>query len=226
TSRPTANVSIGLTSSNTAEGTVSPASLTFTPANYNAPQTVTVKGVNDNIADGSQPYKIITSQATSTDPTYNAINPPDVSVTNADDDDSGITISPTMGLTTTEAGGQATFTVVLNSQPKANVSMAFSSSKPTEGTVGPTSITFTAANWSAPQTITVTGVDDPVSDGNQPYTIVTAPSTSADPAYNGINTLDVQVTNTDNDSAGITVSPTSGLTTTENPSALGHSATF
>jgi hypothetical protein len=221
-SKPVANVTVGLTSSNTAEGTVSPASLVFTPANYNAPQTVTVKGVDDAVADGNQAYKIVTAAATSADPLYNGINPPDVSVTNTDDDSAGITVKAATPLTTTEAGGQATFTIVLNSQPKANVSIALSSSKTSEGTVSPASVTFTAANWNAPQTITVTGVDDAVADGNQPYTIVTAPAVSADPGYNGIDTLDIQAINVDNDSAGITVNPTSGLVTTE----AGGQATF
>ena len=39
--------------------------------------------------------------------------PSDVAVTNTDNDSAGITVTPTTGLTTTEAGGTATFTVVL-----------------------------------------------------------------------------------------------------------------
>src|SRR4029078_6038836 len=39
-SQPTANVTITLTSSDLTEGTVSPASVTFTPANFSVPQTV------------------------------------------------------------------------------------------------------------------------------------------------------------------------------------------
>ena len=38
----------------------------------------------------------------------------DVSVTNTDNDTAGITVNPTAGLSTTEGGGTATFTVVLN----------------------------------------------------------------------------------------------------------------
>ena len=76
-------------------------------------------------------------------------------------------------------------------------------------------MTFTAANWNTPQTVTVTGVDDVLDDGDVAYSIVTAAATSADPIYNGINAADVAVTNTDNDAAGITVTPTTGLTTTE-----------
>src|SRR5262249_8906182 len=43
--QPSANVTIPISSSNTKEGTVSTASLTFTPANWNVPQVVTVTGV-------------------------------------------------------------------------------------------------------------------------------------------------------------------------------------
>ena len=68
-------------------------------------------------------------------------------------------------LTTTEAGGTATFTVVLNTQPTADVTIALSSSDTTEGTVSPASLIFTTANWNVAQTVTVTGVDDALVDG-------------------------------------------------------------
>ena len=55
----------------------------------------------------------------------------------------------------------------------------------------------------------------PLVDGASRYTIVTAAATSSDPNYNGVDAADVAVTNTDNDVAGITVTPTPGLTTTE-----------
>ncbi len=131
-------------------------------------------------------------------------------------------MNPTAGLTTTEAGGTATFTVVLTTQPTANVTVGLSSNDLTEGTVAPASVTFTPGNWNVAQTVTVTGVDDAVDDGNIGYTIVTAAAVSADPGYSGFNPSDVSVTNNDNDVAGITVTPTSGLTTTE----AGGTATF
>ena len=96
----------------------------------------------------------------STDPNYSGVNAADVAVSNTDNDSAGITVTPTAGLMTTEAGGTATFTVVLNTQPTADVTIALSSSDTTEGTVGPASLTFTTANWNVAQTVTVTGVDD------------------------------------------------------------------
>ena len=82
-------------------------------------------------------------------PGYNGLNPADVSVTNTDDEPSGITVSPVSGLVTTEAGGTATFTVVLNTQPTANVTIGLSSSDTTEGTVSPASLTFTTRTGTA-----------------------------------------------------------------------------
>ena len=214
-SQPTANVVVGLSSSDTTEGTVSPASVTFTSANWNTAQTVTITGADDSLDDGNIAYTIVTAAATSTDANYNGLNASDVSVTNTDNDTAGITVNPTSGLVTTEAGGTAQFTLVLNSQPSADVTIGLSSSDTTEGTVSPASLTFTSANWNTAQTVTVTGADDSLDDGNIAYSIVTAAATSGDANYNGLNASDVSTTNTDNDTVGITVNPTSGLVTTE-----------
>jgi hypothetical protein len=125
-----------------------------------------------------------------------------VSVSNTDNEPpAGFIVSPTSGLTTTEAGGTATFTVALTGPPTANVTIGLTSSNPTEGTVSPASLTFTPANGTTPQTVTVTGADDGVVDGNVAYSIVTAPAASSAGSYNSLNPPDVSVTNVDNDVA-------------------------
>jgi hypothetical protein len=83
---PTATVTFGLSSSDVSEGTVSPAQLSFTPANWNVPQTVTVTGVDDTIVDGTQAYTIVTGTFASTDTRYGGQNPPDIRALNLDDD--------------------------------------------------------------------------------------------------------------------------------------------
>ena len=100
---------------------------------------------------------------------------------------------------TTEAGGTATFIVRLSKQPTADVNIGVSSSDTTEGTVSPASLTFTSVNWNTDQTVTVTGVNDSIVDGNIAYTIILAAATSADSVYNGLNPDDVSVTNIDDD---------------------------
>lgn len=111
----------------------------------------------------------------------------------------GFTVTPTSGLVTTEAGGMASFTVALNAPPTANVVIPIATSDASEGTVSASSLTFTPTNWSTPQTVTVTGVDDAIYDQDIAYTIVLSAATSADPNYNGLNPTDVAITNRDND---------------------------
>ncbi len=83
-SQPTADVTINCVSSDTTEGTVTP-SVTFTPANWNTPQVVTVTAADDLVNDGTVQFSIITT-VTSTDPIYAAINPDDVSVSTIDNE--------------------------------------------------------------------------------------------------------------------------------------------
>src|SRR5205823_6258780 len=140
--------------------------------------------------DGDVAYTIVTAAATSTDGNYSGLNPADVSVTNTDNDTAGITVSPTSGLTTTEAGGTATFTVKLDSQPTANVTIGLSSSNTAEGTVSPVSLVFTSANWNVAQTASPTRRSSDLDDGDVAYTIVTAAATSTDGNYSGLNPAD------------------------------------
>src|SRR3712207_6445006 len=113
----------------------------------------------------------------------------------------GITVSPTTGLSTTEGGGTAVFTVVLNSQPSDVVTINLASSNATEGTVSPSALTFTSGNWNTSQPVVVTGMDDNVDDGDTVYSIVTAAAPSGDSSYQGLNADDVSVTNPDDDTA-------------------------
>lgn len=60
-------------------------------------------------------------------------------------------------------------------------------------------LTFTAQNWSTPQTVTVTGVDDATHDGDKIYRIQLKAAVSADTLYNGVVASEVSVINKDND---------------------------
>ena len=206
-SQPTANVTVNYHSSDTTEGTVSPASVTFTPLNWSSPQTVLVTGQDDAVADGNRPYSIVFDATVSTDTAYAAITPANIALSNTDNDTASINVTVTDS-TSSEAGGQASFTVVLNSEPTANVTVNYHSSDTTEGTVSPASVTFTPLNWSSPQTVMVTGQDDLVADGNRPYNIVFDATGSSDAAYAAITPANIALSNTDNDTASINVTAT------------------
>ncbi len=85
-SKPTADVTIPVTSSDTTEGTVSTSSLTFTPDNWSTAQTVTITGVDDSLFDADQRYRVTLGPATSTDANYNGKTIVPVEVRNRDDE--------------------------------------------------------------------------------------------------------------------------------------------
>ena len=57
-------------------------------------------------------------------------------------------------------GRSGTYTVVLTSQPAADVTVAIGDHPAGRATVSPTSLTFTADNWNTPQTVTITSAED------------------------------------------------------------------
>ncbi len=102
---------------------------------------------------------------------------------------------------TGEDGTAATFTASLTAAPHADVTLSLQSSDTGEGTVSPTSLTFTSGNWNVDQTVTVTGVDDAAVDGDQSYEIQFGAAVSTDAAYDGLTPDPVSVVNVDDDSA-------------------------
>ncbi|MCA9174600.1 MAG: hypothetical protein KDB14_08940 [Planctomycetales bacterium] len=202
TAAPTADVTINVATSDATEGSTSTTQLVFTTANWQTPQTVTVTGVDDAGADGDTSYQVLLGAAVSSDLRYQGIDPADVSLVNLDNDAVGVSVSPTSGLETSEAGATDQFTVVLQSEPTANVTISITSLDSTEGTTSVSQLVFTPANWSTPQTVVVTGVDDTKKDGDVLYTVQVGAAQSADLDYQGIDANDVQVTNVDDDRRG------------------------
>lgn len=195
---PTADVTISVTVDKAAEASSDKASLTFTASNYATPQVVTITGVDDAFDDGDVAYNVVFGAATSTDPAYAGKKPASIKLTNLDNDVPGIAVSAVTPATTTEKGGTATFKVRLRSAPTADVTIAVVSSKVAEGTVDTASLTFTTASYATEQTVTITGVNDDLPDGDQAYSIDLGKSTSADPKYANLE-AQVALSNTDDD---------------------------
>ena len=124
----------------------------------------------------------------------------------------GVTVSPTSltvdegGTTslTVAEGGTDTYAVALNTQPTGDVMVDIGSDN-TDVTVSSSSLTFTTLNWSAEQTVTVTAGQD--ADAADDTATVTHDPSGAD--YNLVSNADLAVTVTDDETAGVTVTPTS-----------------
>ena len=79
-----------------------------------------------------------------------------VSIT--DDDAAGVTISETA--LSIDEGASDTYTVVLDTKPTADVTVAIAGHAVTDISLDQTSLTFTASTWDTPQTVRVTATQD------------------------------------------------------------------
>jgi len=121
-------------------------------------------------------------------------------VTIIDTNTAGINIDTTTG-TTTEAGGTTDFVFTLTSQPTADVVIPINGYDDTE-TSGPNQVVITPAEWDTGVTLTITGVDDTIIDGDIDDTINTGNPSSTDVNYDALVPPDVpqlSVTNQDDD---------------------------
>ena len=117
--------------------------------------------------------------------------------------------------TTNEVGSAGeragTFTVVLTSEPTDDVTIALLSDNASEGLVTDPAgklLTFTAGNWNQAQTVTVTGQDELVDDGDVSYNVDLTVSSAGDANYAGFGANSAGFTNADDDEPGIVVAVT------------------
>lgn len=189
--------------------------LTFTDGDWDRHQTVTVTAVDDAIDEGSH-TATINHTSVSTDGDYNGVSIAGVTTIVADNDVAGIILSESGGATAVSESGPTSdiYSVVLRSEPTANVTVIANPDDQAdagEGPGSPRSFVFTPANWNTMQTITVTAVDDAIDEGSQ-TSLITHLVTSSDPGYNGATTADLNALVDHNDLAGITASETGGST--------------
>lgn len=197
--RPTAAVSISVSSTKPGEGQPGSATVVIQPSNWTDWLVVPVNGVDDSVVDGSQAYEIVLATTSSDDPLFNGLAGRRLAARNDDDDVAAVVVGGASGGLTTESGGKLTFTVRLNSQPTADVAIPLQSTRTDEGTVSPSILIFSPVNWNAPKIVTVTGVDDFQADDNQAYAIQIGPAISSDASYSGLSAPSFAVTNVDNE---------------------------
>ena len=196
---------------------------TFTSATWNTDQEVTVRATNNAIADGQRIGTIthaVASLDSMNDPAdtqYNAqtFSSANVRATITDDDQPGATVSPTM-LSVTEEGTAGTYTVVLVTQPSANVTITISSNN-SDVTVNPTSLTFRpsgAGIWSTAQTVSVSVRTDPDAQGESATISHALSSSDTNYRRGAFSISSVTVAVTDNDSDGVDVSDPAGASPT------------
>ena len=117
-----------------------------------------------------------------------------ITLTITDDDTAGVTVSAANPLAVNE-GGTATYTVVLDSQPTADVTITPASGDVDAVSVSPASRTFMPSTWNTAQTFTVSGVAD--TDTNGESVTVSHSVASDDAQYGAVLPSTVSVTVSD-----------------------------
>ena len=170
-SKPTATVSLAAMSSNLDEGKSTPTTIRFTTDNWDQPQTITVKGVDDDVRDGNVNYTVFFSPSESNDEDYQGIQPVSIKVTNIDNDVAGLNVNiPAEDYTLVEGQGNV-IVVKLNTKPKKAVSVKASIDDATEAELDVTDIVIEPEEWNTGKEIHISGVRDYIIDGDQPVKI-------------------------------------------------------
>ena len=94
--KPTGGVTIPVSLNTTTYATIAISSVTFTPDNWYTPQTITITGSGYALPIGNQNLSVIFGTAVSSDPVYNGMYTPSISII-AIGNFPGITVSPTSG---------------------------------------------------------------------------------------------------------------------------------
>ena len=122
-------------------------------------------------------------------------------LTLADDDTRGVTLSETTLII--DEGTSGTYTVVLDSQPTASVTVDVTVPAGTDVSVNNPSLTFTASDWRQAQTIEVNAADD---DDALTDAEVILTHTVSGGDYIGESAADVQVTIVEDDTPALSIS--------------------
>jgi uncharacterized repeat protein (TIGR01451 family) len=196
TSAPTANVTVTIGTST--QCTFAPASLTFTTVNWATAQTITATAINDVVVEGIHSCAPATIAAANGGYTGVTATPPTLIV---NDNDVGLVVVTTDNAATETVGDAGAFTVVLSTAPTANVTVTIGMSA--QCTFAPSPLTFTTINWSSPQTVVVTPIDDAIVEGA--HTCSPTSIAAAGGGYAGQTATPPTINITDNDTATVSI---------------------
>ena len=136
-------------------------------------------------------------QVTATGTSANNDGQPSVEVTGTPETPTatGVMVSRTALTVPEEDTTGDSYTVVLDSQPTANVTVTVAGHAGTDVTPNPTTLTFARSNWDTAQTVTVTAGND--ADTANDSVTLTHSAVSTDSNYDGITIAGVTLTEPD-----------------------------
>jgi hypothetical protein len=207
---------------------------TGTATDWYRTQTVYVRTTSTSVLTGDQTIEVMHSLFSTTPVSSTLVGFADVPITNVevhvvDGDLPGIVVNqPASGLQVLEGSSTVVgqYTVTLTKAPAAGETVTVSLSTDDSRLVVPAPLTFTAANWFIPQTVTITATDDGIVQGERLSTITSSVHSSI--ATGGVYSNGVvdnpvlKIDVIDADSGGVIVLQPTGQTVV----APGHPGTY
>jgi len=205
TSQPTGAVTVTPTIAPAGIATLSLPQLTFNATTWNQPQTVTVMAIGDQVVNAGARRATISHGIAGGG--YHNVSVAPVTVTTIDNDGAGVRLPRPVHLEVAEAGGTVMYPVMLNKQPRGDVTVTPTSRDDTVARVTSGPLTFTTGNWNQPQNVTVAGVADAIDNMPDRLTAVQHTVVSTDDSdYDGLAVRDVAIRVLDDDTARVTLS--------------------
>ena len=201
TGSPTAALTVNVTVSETGGDMVAAANegaRTVTFLANSATATLSVATAPDSVDEANSVVTATVSADTGSPASYSVATPASAMVTVEDNDTRGVTVSATALTVNEDTTG--TYTVVLDSQPTANVTVTPSRTGSSDVTFSPPTLTFTALNWNTVQPVTVTAAHD--NDAVNDSATISHAVTGGD--YAGVTVESVVVTVDDDETADTT----------------------
>ncbi len=202
TSQPSHDVTVTITHSGDGDISIDRQELTFTDSDWGMAKTVSVSAAQDD--DARDDTATLSHSVASTDTDYTGIGVSEVEVAVTDDETAGVSIRPEE-LTIAE-GASDSYEVVLTSQPSHDVTVTITHSGDGDISIDRQELTFTDSDWGMAKTVSVSAAQD--DDALNDTATFVHSMVSADTDYNGIAVPEVGVTVTDDETAGIKVTPT------------------
>ena len=223
-SQPSNNVFFNFTSSDPTKMTLSTATITFTPINWNVSQTISLTTIDNDLVEGTQTVSlsIRINEALSSDCFVNPSPPLDYIISITDDEIADFIITP-LGNSLTEGLSQTVSLIVsLQAQPVADVLINIVKNPIDEIITSVSSIVFTSLNWNVTQTVVLSSVDDFLDDGTMSTNINFSVDPISDVFFTSIPSKTFVIPNVDNDSTGVILIPGDNLTSESGDTGFFH----
>ena len=169
-------------------------SLVFQPSDWDTPQTVTVSAIDDALEEGIE-QSMVEFSSTSTDPSFDGGMVIPLRITVIDDDVAGIVLTGA-GVNELNVSEEDTtsdsYTIELTYPPTADVNISLSDiSDINQVLIVPDELVFTSTDWNVPQIVTVTAIDDIISEPDMHPAVIHHIVESDDLGYDGFVIDDV-----------------------------------